>query len=79
MYVLTIMCDLLRLFVVHVAGLVIPKYFYVSREDVEAEKVNPGSQDRMASTEDAKQGNIFLWGQSVYIISQLLSVLSVIH
>jgi len=39
---------------------------------VEAEKANPGSQDRLASDEDGDKGNIYLWGQSVYLISQLL-------
>ena len=57
-------------------GPIIPKYYYVSRDGVDAEKANPGSEDRLASNEDAEQGNIFLWGQSVYIISQLLSVFS---
>jgi len=54
-------------------GPIIPKYYYVSKESMEAEKANPGSQDRVASDEDAETGNIYLWGQSVYIISQLLS------
>jgi len=67
--------NFLRSFLVHRVGPIIPKYFYVSRESVEAEKANPGSQDRLASNEDAEQGNVFLWGQSVYIISQLLSKL----
>jgi len=54
-------------------GPIIPKYYYVRRDFVDAEKANPGSQDRVASDEDAETGNIYLWGQSVYIISQLLS------
>jgi len=58
---------------VHRVGPIIPKYYYVNKENVEAEKANPGSQDRTASDEDAETGNIYLWGQSVYIISQLLS------
>jgi len=58
---------------VHPVGPIIPKYYYVSRDSVDAERSNPGSQDRVASDEDADTGNIYLWGQSVYIISQLLS------
>jgi len=45
----------------------------VTRDNVDFEKGNPGSQDRLASDEDAETGNIYLWGQSVYVISQLLS------
>jgi len=60
---------------VHRVGPIIPKYYYVSRENVEAEKVSPGSQVKVASDEDAETGNIYLWGQSVYVISQLLSQL----
>jgi len=62
-----------QLFLVHHVGPIIPKYYYVSKENVDSEKANPGSQDRVASDEDADTGNIYLWGQSVYIISQLLS------
>jgi len=53
-------------------GPIIPKYYYVSKDCVEAEKANPGSQDRLPSDEDGDKGNIYLWGQSVYLISQLL-------
>jgi len=56
-------------------GPIIPKYYYVSKDCVEAEKAYPGSQDRLPSNEDAEKGNIYLWGQSVYLISQLLSQL----
>jgi len=68
------MCHPVALYIVCGAclGPIIPKYYYVSRENVEAEKANPGSQDRLASDEDAEKGHIYLWGQSVYIISQLL-------
>ena len=48
-------------------GKVLPRYYYVPIEKVEAERVKPGSQKRIASDEE-----VFLWGQSVYIISQLL-------
>jgi len=63
----------MQLFLVHRVGPIIPKYYYVTKENVEAEKASPGKQDRVASDEDAEMDNIYLWGQSVYIISQLLS------
>ncbi|KAK2190913.1 hypothetical protein NP493_65g06037 [Ridgeia piscesae] len=52
-------------------GPIVPKYYYVSMDCIEAERAKPGSQKRVASSEGT-DGNIFLWGQSVYIISQLL-------
>ncbi len=52
-------------------GAVIPKYYYIPREYMEAERANPGSQKRVASSE-GKDGNLFLWGQAVYVISQLM-------
>jgi len=56
-------------------GPIVPKYYYVSMDCIEAERAKPGSQKRVASSEGT-DGNIFLWGQSVYIISQLLGELS---
>lgn len=53
------------------SGPVIPKYYYVAKEDIEAERAKPGSQERSPSGE-GEGHNFFLWGQSVYIISQLL-------
>lgn len=40
---------------------VIPKYFYVSRETAEYERMESGSQLRHASSEGSA-GNLFLWG-----------------
>ena len=48
-----------------------PRYYYVPAENVEAERLRPGSQIRVPSTE-GENDNLFLWGQAVYIISQLL-------
>lgn len=50
----------------------IPKYFYVPRESVDYEKIEPGSQLRSPSEEGA-DGNLFLWGQSLYVIASLLA------
>jgi len=47
-------------------------YFYVPKELVEEEKAEPGSQVRKSSREGSP-GCIFLWGQSMYIIAQLLT------
>ena len=52
-------------------GPLLPKYYYVPAENVAAERANPGSQVRVASSE-GEHDNVFLWGQSVYVISQLL-------
>ena len=52
-------------------GPVVPKYYYVPRDHLQAERADPGSQRKVASGEGSG-GNLFLWGQSVYIISQLL-------
>ncbi|XP_055337447.1 phosphorylase b kinase regulatory subunit beta-like [Paramacrobiotus metropolitanus] len=52
---------------------VLPRYYYVPSEFIEAEIANPGSQDRLPSTEDPDgEGEIFVWGQALFIISQLL-------
>jgi hypothetical protein len=53
-------------------GLILPKYYYVEKDSLELEKSNPGSQEKVPSNEDGDTGNIYLLGQAVYIISQLL-------
>ncbi|KAI8491842.1 hypothetical protein Bbelb_302150 [Branchiostoma belcheri] len=52
-------------------GVVIPKYYFVSEENVEAERKAPGSQKRVPSDEGT-DGKLFLWGQSLYLIACLL-------
>lgn len=44
----------------------VPRFFYVPRELIELEQRNPGSQPRIADK------GFNLWGQSVYLVSQLL-------
>lgn len=51
---------------------IIPMYFYVPKEYVEEEKLEPGSQVRKSGPEGTSD-NIFLWGQSMYLIAQLLT------
>ena len=50
---------------------VLPEYFYVTEQNISYEQSEPGSQPRMSS-ECGKGSNLFMWGQSLYIISQLL-------
>lgn len=51
----------------------LPRYYYVPDSMVEAERLNPGSQDRLPSSEDPDgEGDIYIWGQGLFIISQLL-------
>ncbi|NXS81898.1 KPBB kinase, partial [Erpornis zantholeuca] len=51
---------------------VVPKYYYVPADFVELEKKSPGSQRRFPSN-NGRDGKLFLWGQAVYIIAQLLA------
>uniref|UniRef100_F7AVX1 Phosphorylase b kinase regulatory subunit n=1 Tax=Xenopus tropicalis TaxID=8364 RepID=F7AVX1_XENTR len=51
---------------------VVPKYYYVPADFVEAEKMNPNSQKRFPSN-CGRDGKLFLWGQALYIIAKLLA------
>ncbi|XP_024151005.1 phosphorylase b kinase regulatory subunit beta isoform X2 [Oryzias melastigma] len=50
---------------------VIPKYYYVPADFVEAEQNKHGSQKRFPSN-SGRDGLIFLWGQALYNIAKLL-------
>ncbi|XP_072135738.1 phosphorylase b kinase regulatory subunit beta isoform X3 [Mobula birostris] len=50
---------------------VIPKYYYVPADFIELERESPGSQKRFPSS-SGRDGNLFLWGQALYIIAKLL-------
>uniref|UniRef100_A0A672S5F9 Phosphorylase b kinase regulatory subunit n=1 Tax=Sinocyclocheilus grahami TaxID=75366 RepID=A0A672S5F9_SINGR len=50
---------------------VIPKYYYVPADFVEAEQKNHGSQKRFPSS-SGRDGTLFLWGQALYNIAKLL-------
>ncbi|XP_030060239.1 phosphorylase b kinase regulatory subunit beta isoform X1 [Microcaecilia unicolor] len=50
---------------------VVPKYYYVPADFVEAEKKNPDSQKRFPSN-SGRDGKLFLWGQALYVIAKLL-------
>ncbi|XP_042207580.1 probable phosphorylase b kinase regulatory subunit beta isoform X3 [Homarus americanus] len=50
---------------------VIPMYYFVHKDNVEDEQAEPGSQYRQSSPEGTPK-NLFLWGQSIWIIASLL-------
>uniref|UniRef100_A0A3B3Y5K7 Phosphorylase b kinase regulatory subunit n=1 Tax=Poecilia mexicana TaxID=48701 RepID=A0A3B3Y5K7_9TELE len=50
---------------------VIPKYYYVPADFVEAEQNKHGSQKRFPSN-SGRDGKMFLWGQAMYNIAKLL-------
>ncbi|MED6293674.1 hypothetical protein CHARACLAT_012880, partial [Characodon lateralis] len=50
---------------------VIPKYYYVPADFVEAEQIKHGSQKRFPSN-SGRDGKMFLWGQALYNIAKLL-------
>lgn len=62
----------------YTVGPLVPRYYYVPKDYLEQEKNAPGTQIRLPSNEgkikvnNESRDNVFLWGQSVYIISQLL-------
>ena len=51
---------------------VISKYYYVSKDVVEYEKMESGSQLRQPAV-NGSTNNVFLWGQSLYLIASLLT------
>uniref|UniRef100_A0A3B4Y4P6 Phosphorylase b kinase regulatory subunit n=1 Tax=Seriola lalandi dorsalis TaxID=1841481 RepID=A0A3B4Y4P6_SERLL len=53
---------------------VIPKYYYVPADFVEAEQSKHGSQKRFPSN-SGRDGKVFLWGQALYNIAKLLDEL----
>jgi phosphorylase kinase alpha/beta subunit len=46
-------------------------YYYVPKEGIEDEKAEPGTVKRLMGVESTS--NVFLWGQAMYIIAQLLT------
>ncbi|MCL4124235.1 UNVERIFIED_CONTAM: hypothetical protein GTU68_045867, partial [Idotea baltica] len=50
---------------------VVPKYFFIHRAHITDEKINPLTQQRQQSEEGTAR-NLFLWGQSLWIIASLL-------
>eukprot|EP00094_Tigriopus_californicus_P001874 TCALIF_01806-PB protein Name:"Similar to CG8475 Probable phosphorylase b kinase regulatory subunit beta (Drosophila melanogaster)" AED:0.09 eAED:0.09 QI:765/1/1/1/0.81/0.82/17/82/1165 len=52
---------------------VLPKYFYVPHSAMEDERANPGSQHRVASNDGSCNNDLHIWGQSMLIISDLLT------
>lgn len=52
---------------------VIPKYYHVPADFVEAEQNKHGSQKRFPSN-SGRDGKMFLWGQALYNIAKLLGM-----
>lgn len=52
---------------------ILPKYFYVPSPVIDDEKRNSGSQHRVASNDGCSTPDLFLWGQAMVIISDLLT------
>lgn len=54
----------------------IPMFYYVTKENVDYEKADPGSQLRTAGPEyenSHEDPPLFLWNQALYVIAQLLT------
>jgi len=53
----------------------VPMFYYITKENVEYERADPGSQLRSAGPEyeDNQDPPLFLWNQALYIIAQLLT------
>ncbi|VVC30201.1 Hypothetical protein CINCED_3A013396 [Cinara cedri] len=53
----------------------IPMFYYVTKENVEYEKADPGSQPRSPGPEcdDDQDPPLFLWNQALYVIVELLT------
>jgi len=56
-----------------------PKYYYVTAENVREERSSPGSTVRCPSSEGSMASNVFLWGQSVLVIADLLTSKLISH
>lgn len=52
---------------------IVPKYYYVPADFVEAEQSKHGSQKRFPSN-SGRDGKIFLWGQALYNLAKLLGM-----
>jgi len=53
----------------------VPMFYYITKENVEYERADPGSQLRSVGPEyeDNQDPPLFLWNQALYIIAQLLT------
>lgn len=50
----------------------VPRFYYVDKDDVEKEYKKPGASKRRCSFGLFDEPPVFLWGQALYVISQLL-------
>jgi catechol 2,3-dioxygenase-like lactoylglutathione lyase family enzyme len=49
----------------------LPHFYYLDKEQLDMERLEPGSQQRIASLE-IEQGSTHLWTQSIWFICQIL-------
>jgi len=52
--------------------MLLPRFYYVSKEHVDDERKNPGSVKKLCSCGLFDESPVFLWGQALWTISQLL-------
>jgi phosphorylase kinase alpha/beta subunit len=69
-YYYNLVTKLLRRATHHTLG-ILPHYYYVPKDLLEMERLNPGSQERMPRSE-LFTGSSHLWTQAVWVICQLL-------
>ena len=50
-----------------------PMYYAVKPEDVLDERARPGSSARAPSSEGSSSANVFLWGQAMLVLAELLT------
>uniref|UniRef100_A0A4D5RAB5 Phosphorylase b kinase regulatory subunit n=1 Tax=Scolopendra viridis TaxID=118503 RepID=A0A4D5RAB5_SCOVI len=61
-----------RVFKDYQEDVLIPMYYSVPEDCIELERINPHSNHRIPSEAGSQPNKVFLWGQSLYLISQLL-------
>jgi len=62
-------------FLKYISDPYIPMFYYITKENVEYERADPGSQLRSAGPEyeNDQDPPLFLWNQALYVIAQLLT------
>jgi hypothetical protein len=52
---------------------ILPYYYYIDKDQLDLERLEPGSQDRQSSPE-VEEGSAHLWTQSLWFICQILGL-----
>nr|CAB3264837.1 phosphorylase b kinase regulatory subunit beta [Phallusia mammillata] len=66
------LCKLQSLLIEEDEMQLLPRFYYVPKEQINQEKESPGSSKRLCSFGLFDEPKVFLWGQSVLLISRLL-------